>query len=231
MDISLRLRTICNMVAGEKIGADIGTDHAYIPIYLVKNGICEGFIASDINKGPVEKAKFNIGLEGLQDKIQCRLGGGLNAILPKEVDFAIIAGMGGNLIRDIIIEGQDVFKELQYAILQPVQNPEVLREFIYKNGYRIIDEDLCIDENKFYEIIKVKYDNIHYEKEIDPIFYEVSKILIDKKHPFMKQYVELKLTKYNKIFTSINENTVLANNRREELRVKIHKLKELIACL
>lgn len=76
---------------------------------------------------------------------------------PNEVDSVVIAGMGGNLIRDIIEERLDVFKSLKYAVLQPVQNPEVLREYLYKRGFNILGEQLCIDESKYYEIIKVCY--------------------------------------------------------------------------
>jgi tRNA (adenine22-N1)-methyltransferase len=178
MELSLRLKKVASLVEKCEIMADIGTDHAYIPIYLVKKGICNKAIASDINKGPVEKAKINVAFEELQNKIECRLGGGLSTVSDGEVDCAIIAGMGGNLIRDIIEEGKDVFKHLKYLVLQPVQNPEVLREYIIKSGYKILDEELCIDENKFYEIIKIKYDN--NSVAMDPIFYEIGKKLIEK---------------------------------------------------
>ncbi|SQC02730.1 putative SAM-dependent methyltransferase [Clostridium tetanomorphum] len=187
MDISLRLKTIADMVNKCQCCADIGTDHGYLPIYLVKNGILNKVIASDINKGPIEKAKKNIKAEGLNEFIECRIGGGLTTIKPGEVNLAIIAGMGGNLIRDIIEESNNIFKSLDYIIAQPVQNPEVLREHIYNKGYSILEENLCIDDNKFYEIIKIKYNNTH--EEIDPIFYEVSKYLFNKKHPLIKGFI------------------------------------------
>ena len=72
---------------------------------------------------------------------------------PKEVNSLIIAGMGGNLIRDIIEDDLGVFKSMDYAVLQPVQNPEILRKYLLEKGFIIIDEDLCKDENKYYEII------------------------------------------------------------------------------
>ncbi|WP_027625057.1 tRNA (adenine(22)-N(1))-methyltransferase [Clostridium lundense] len=229
MDISIRLKAITDMVEKCNCCADIGTDHGYIPIYLIQKEICNKVIASDINKGPIEKAKKNIKLEELEKFIQCRIGGGLTTIKPGEVNSAIIAGMGGNLIRDIIEESKDVFKSLDYLIVQPVQNPEILREHIYTEGYEILEEDLCIDENKYYEIMKIKYNN--KIQKVDTIFYEISKYLIDNKHPLIKEYVVKKIDKYEKICHAISEDTKLARNRRREVKDKIYRLKELLLCL
>ncbi|MFD3157569.1 tRNA (adenine(22)-N(1))-methyltransferase [Haloimpatiens sp. FM7330] len=226
MDISLRLKIIANMIDKSNSIADIGTDHAYIPIYLVKNGICQNAIASDINKGPVEKAKRNIRFEGLEEKIQCRLGGGLATIKPFEVDCAIIAGMGGNLIRDILEEDIEVFKHLKYAVLQPVQNPEVLRKYIYEKGFDIIDEQLCFDEGKYYEIIKMKFNN--NPKDVEQIYYEIGEKLIEKKHPLLKEYLNFKKAKYEKIYSNITNKSMGALKRKEELKYKIFKLEEIL---
>lgn len=227
MELSIRLKCIASMVDKCNCIADIGTDHGYIPIYLLKNHICEKAIASDINSGPVEKARFNIKCEGLEGKIQCKKGSGLTTIVPFEAQGVVIAGMGGNLIRDIIVEKESLFKEFDFAVLQPVQNPEVLRKFIYDNGYKIIDEDLCIDENKFYEIIKVKHDN--KPKAVDNIYYEVSKTLVDKKHPLMIKYIGYKINLYNKALSNIKEDSYLSNLRKIEILDKINRLKELKA--
>lgn len=229
MELSLRLKTIASMVDKCECMADIGTDHGYIPIYLVKNNICNKAIASDINKGPVEKARFNVRMEELEDKIDCRLGGGFTVIKKGEVQSIVIAGMGGNLIRDIIEERIDIFKEVEFAVLQPVQNPEVLREHIYKKGYRIIDEELVFDEERFYETIKIKYDN--NSEEVDNVFYEVGKSLVDKRHPLLNKFIEEKIKKYNKILLNIKEDTELAHKRKKEVRSKIQRLEELLQCL
>jgi len=229
MELSLRLRTIAAMVEKCDSVADIGTDHGYIPIFLVKNDICKRAIASDINLGPIEKAKLNISLENLSAQIACRLGGGLTTIKPNEVNCAIIAGMGGNLIRDIILERKEVFNSLDNAILQPVQNPEVLRRFIYEQGYAIVDEELCFDQNKFYEILKVRYDNKPQQKE--DIFYEVGEALINKKHPLIKEYLQYKIERNEKIYDNIKDETESAEQRKSEIKLKISRLKELIECL
>lgn len=229
MELSIRLKTIASMVDKCNCIADIGTDHGYIPIELIKNNICVKAIASDINKGPVKKANMNITLEDLQEKIDCRLGAGLTTVKVGEVQGIIIAGMGGNLIRDIIEQGLYVFKKSNFAVLQPVQNPEVLREYIYKSGYDIVDEELCIDENKFYEIIKIHYND--KVKKIDSIFYEIGKALIDKKHPLISEFIKFKIINYNKILNNIKEDTESAKKRKVEIKIKIQKLEELLTCL
>lgn len=229
MELSVRLGKTASMVEPCRCVADIGTDHAYIPIYLVKKGICSQAIASDINMGPIKKAAKNISLNGLGDKIECRIGPGLNTLKKGEADVAIIAGMGGNLIRDIIEERLDLFRELKYVVLQPVQNPEVLREYIYKKGYEIIDEELCIDENKYYEIIKIRYDEKTYDE--DDIFFEISEKLYNEKHPEIKGFIKHKLEKYNKILGRIQDDTALAIGRKRELEMKLKRLEEMLEWL
>ena len=229
MQLSSRLKAICNMVDHCNCTADIGTAHGYIPIYLVKNNICNRAIASDINKGPIRKAEINIRNEDLQNKIECRLGSGLNTINIGEVQEIIIAGMGGNLIRDIINENINIFKSVNTLILQPIQNPEVLREYIYKMGFTIVDEELCIDENIFYEIIKVKY--AKNKNNIDTIFYEVGKRLIEKKNPLVNRFINKKIDKYRTILNYIKEDGSLAKKRKLDIKNKILRLQELIECL
>jgi Predicted SAM-dependent methyltransferase len=226
MELSLRLKTIASMVDKCECVADIGTDHGYIPMYLIKKVVCRKAIASDINKGPVEKAKFNVRIEDLQDKVDCRLGAGLSTLKKGEAQGIVIAGMGGNLIRDIIEDKIDIFKEAEFAILQPVQNPEVLREYIYTKGYKIVDEELCIDENKFYEIIKIKYDN--NPQAVDSIFYEVGEKLLSKNHILVKEFIEYKIKRCIKILHSIKDNTDLAEKRKFELNEKVKRLEGLL---
>jgi tRNA (adenine22-N1)-methyltransferase len=224
MELSIRLKAIASMIEECTSVVDVGTDHGYVPIYLVKNEIIKSAIASDINKGPVEKAKKNVLSNNLHHQINCRLGSGLSTVVKGEVQVAIIAGMGGNLIRDILEADLDVVKQLEYMILQPVQNAEVLREYLYNTGYDILDEEICYEDGKFYEIIKVKYNTNSII--VDNIYYEISKVLLDKKTPVMKQFIEFKLEKYTKIYHSLNANTIASKNRKEQLYHVITALKE-----
>jgi tRNA (adenine22-N1)-methyltransferase len=229
MDLSRRLILIASMADKCNCIVDVGTDHGYVPIYLVKNGICAKAVASDINRGPVEKAQSNVASEGLSDKIECRQGGGLSTVGPAEVQGAIIAGMGGNLIRDIIEEGKSVFAKLSFSVLQPVQNAEILRKYVYESGFDILDEELCCDEGKFYEIIKVRYNTAPVQ--LEEIHYEISPVLLRKRHPLMKEFISYKLNGYDKIYEAIQEDTELARAKKISVQIKLEKVKELLSCL
>ena len=229
MELSKRLKRIAEHVDKCESVADIGTDHGYIPIYLVKEGICKKAIASDINKGPIEKAKVNVAFEGVSNKVKCLLGPGLNPLKVGEVNGVILAGMGGNLTRDILLADMDKVKKYDFIILQPAQNPEVLRAFLYKNDYEIIDEDLIKDEGRFYELFKVKY-NENSEKLVfeDELEYEVSPLLREKGHPLFKEFIEEKINKCETILSFIKEDTESAKKRKSDLEEKINKLKGML---
>lgn len=230
MELSKRLMKIASYVNYCEAIADIGTDHGYIPIYLVKNNKCNSAIASDINKGPIEKASTNIRFEGLSEKIKCLLGGGLKPLKVGEVNGVIIAGMGGNLIRDIILEDIEKVKLYDFLILQPAQNPEVLREFLYNNNFEILNEDLILDDGKFYELFKVKYNENAKKINIkDEISYEISSILLESNNSLVNDYIKSKIKKYENIMTYIKDDTSLAKKKKDILNEKINKLKEMIS--
>lgn len=230
MELSKRLMKIASYVNDCEAIADIGTDHGYIPIYLVKNNKCNSAIASDINKGPIEKASTNIRFEGLSEKIKCLLGGGLKPLKVGEVNGVIIAGMGGNLIRDIILEDIEKVKLYDFLILQPAQNPEVLREFLYNNNFEILNEDLILDDGKFYELFKVKYNENAKKINIkDKISYEISSILLKSNNSLVHDYIKSKIKKYENIITYIKDDTSLAKKKKDILNEKINKLKEMIS--
>ena len=230
MELSKRLMKIASYVNYCEAIADIGTDHGYIPIYLVKNNKCSSAIASDINKGPIEKASTNIRFEGLSEKVKCLLGGGLKPLKVGEVNGVIIAGMGGNLIRDIILEDIEKVKLYDFLILQPAQNPEVLREFLYNNNFEILNEDLILDDGKFYELFKVKYnENAKKINVKDEISYEISSILLESNNSLVNDYIKSKIKKYENIITYIKDDTSLAKKKKDILNEKINKLKEMIS--
>jgi len=227
MELSKRLNWIIEKLNKVEVIMDVGTDHGYIPIYLIKNNIAKKVIASDINKEPLKKAKINASLDGVLDKIDLRLGGGLSPLNNKEADSVIIAGMGGNLIRDILESDLNKVKNLEYLILQPAQNPEVLRKYLYNNNYEVLEEDICLDENKYYEIFKVKYKIGDYIA-LEDIFYEISPIMLNKKLPLLKLYIESKIEKNEKVMEFIKDNTEHAIARKNELKEKNNKLEKLL---
>ena len=152
MELSKRLNWILEKTDKCTSIIDVGTDHGYIPIQLIKRNIANNVIATDINKEPLEKARVNASLDNVDSFIDLRRGAGLKPVKINEGQGLIIAGMGGNLIRDILKEDMKKVEKFNYIILQPAQNPEVLREYLYNNEYEILDEDICFDEENYYEV-------------------------------------------------------------------------------
>lgn len=227
MKISDRLQHIANMIPKCTCLADIGTDHGYIPIFCILNGVCKKAIASDINKGPVEAANKNIKRYEITGGIDTRVGPGLSTLAPGEADVIVIAGMGGNLIADIIEEDMLVAEKADVLILQPVQYPEVLRKYLHKKGFKIIDEDLVCDGEKYYQIIKAsKGEDPGYKSEAS---YYIGKILIDKGGALLKEYLEHKITKLNIILKSLEESK--DNSRYREVVNLKEEFEEVMKCL
>lgn len=220
MEVSNRIEFIIENLENVEVLADIGTDHGYVLLIALERGICNKAIACDINKDPLDKARLNAILEGAGDELEFRLGGGFEPLEVNEANEVVIAGMGGNLIRDILEADLEKVKSAEYLILVPAQNPEVLREYLYKNNYEIIKEDLCLDEGIYYELFKVRSAE-GQTTELDSIYYEISPILLRSKHSLMKDFLQNKIDEYNKILGFITEATVSANKRREEIKEKI----------
>jgi len=222
MNLSPRLLEIAKMVDKDSIVADIGTDHGYIPVYLIENQISKKVIACDINEAPLQSAINYINTKKLNEKIDTRLGDGLSPINIGEVDTAIIAGMGGILITNILDDNKDIVKTIEKFILQPMIASSDLRKYLYKNNYKIIDEKLVREDNRFYEIIVA----VHGKDEIkNNIYYEIGKKLIEKKDPLLKLYVEKKMKKTREILENIEKNSDKEKNQKYiELKKRLSKL-------
>lgn len=167
MKLSKRLSNILNIIKYKTL-ADIGTDHAYLPIKACEQGIIDMAIATDINKGPLEIAVANIKKAKLEHKINIRHGNGLDVIQPNEADTIIIAGMGGVLIWDIIQNGLNIAKETKQLILSPQHNIENLRKNLIAGGFNITNEIVIQEGLKFYIIIECNWANeyhIYTDKE------------------------------------------------------------------
>ncbi len=155
-----RLKMAADEVRPGKRIADIGTDHAYLPAYLIENGICPSAIAADIGKGPLENAKKVVSTSPLlNEKIELRLSDGLEKISPDEADDIVIAGMGGILIKDILTKAPWVKDEEKRLILQPMSHAEDVRRYLCENGFEIIKEKASNDSKHSYLVIVAEFRN------------------------------------------------------------------------
>jgi len=194
MRLSKRLASVADMVTEGSIIADIGTDHGFLPIELVKSGKCPSGFAMDIRQGPLDRAISHIDEEGLNDKIICRLSNGFEKLAMDEAGTAVIAGMGGDIIADIILSKPGITKEL---VVSPHTHPELVRKALHTAGYRIVDENMVNDAGKNYVIIKAnrgKGSELYSDVE-----YLFGKILIRKKHPILREMLENEIDKFKDI--------------------------------
>lgn len=157
--LSKRLSLIASLVPKGARVCDIGTDHARLPIYLTQNLIASFVIASDIAEKPLEFAKENIRKSGAKN-IETRLGNGLSTICDNEVDTAIIAGMGGQVIAEILKSGKHISEnENILFIFQPTTSPEILRKYLLDNGFEIYNDIPLSENEKIYSVITAKFKN------------------------------------------------------------------------
>lgn len=229
MNISPRLKTTSDGIRKGSYPADIGTDHAYIPISLIESGICEYVLATDIRKGPLLRAEKNIKLHNLAGRIELRQGSGLSPVNKDEVDCAVMAGMGGHLICDILEKGRGKTASIEYFVFQPMVASEVLREYLYQNKFHIYDEKLVKENDMIYEIITAE----HGEDAVDDIiFFEIGKSLIEKNDPLVVEFIFKKIIELKKVTCKIegknSENAIL---RYKECVLKLKKYEEVLGWL
>lgn len=164
--LSKRLLSVSELVHDGARLCDVGCDHGYVPVYLVENGVCPSAVACDINSAPLESCASLVRQSHLTDKINCVLSNGLDNISCDDVDDIIIAGMGGELIADIL--SRCSWLENKHIILNPMTHPELARKWLFDNGYEIQNDIIIPDGKHHYSIFDAVYTgNITPKTDID----------------------------------------------------------------
>lgn len=214
--ISSRMKCIAGMVTPGKSVADIGCDHAYTSIYLIEKKLAEGVIAMDVAEGPLQSAKSNVIAFGLEEKIETRLSDGMTALNVGETQAAIIAGMGGLLVVDILRRGLEKMEEGYELVLSPQSEIPEVRRFLRENGIQIVDEQMMLEDGKYYNIIKAIFDPQHATDEgqddtecVVPADFRdhYGEKLIVKKSPVLKKYLTERIEKLNGIYCRLSKET------------------------
>lgn len=192
-----RLACAASMVRQGAVIADIGTDHAYIPVYLTLAGISPYAIAADINKGPLERARLNAEKYDAADRIRFALADGLRGIEPEKdnVRDIVICGMGGELIARIVTESDYTKNPDVHLILQPMTCPDDLRESLAANGYAVLDEKLCESAGRIYTCILAAYTGERYE--LTPAEKLMGPVNIRKREGLFGRYLEREINRLN----------------------------------
>ena len=227
--LSPRLEVIASCVAGVKNMADIGTDHGYLPVYLVENQLVSSAIASDTNQQPLKKAEKIITEQQLESAIETRLGSGLSVLKPGEVDAVVMAGMGGLLIRDLLEAERRIAQGVKKLVLQPMNNQAVLRKYLEINGFKIVNEELAQEADRVYEIMVVEPGEMVFS---DPLEYELGYGFEKTKHPLLTALIDRKIALEKKILLNTQgKTTLIAQKQYQDSSRFIEKLDEVKKCL
>lgn len=155
--LDVRLRLVASFVRPGSVVADIGTDHAYLPVQLVSGGVCPGAYACDLREGPLQNAKNAVAAAGLSDKIQTVLSDGLDALPPGCADDVIFAGMGGILIAELLSRAAWLKNPDVRVIAQPMSHAEDVRLWLFQNGFAIDREAAVFDRHHGYVVLAAHY--------------------------------------------------------------------------
>ncbi len=232
MDLTRRLMQLTTYVKQGMTVADIGCDHGYVPIELIKKGICPWVIAMDINKDPLNKAEKNGQAYRVDGQISYRLSNGIRALEPGEVDCIIIAGMGGKLIENILENDKHKLMTYKRFILSPHRDAQDVRRKLYDLGLVIVEEDLMEEDGHYYPFIvaepkKVGYHQIEEKSDenLILIYHKYGKLLIEAKHPLLIKQIHKEIDKNNKI---INELVIKGIDKRVKELEKENKMGEKV---
>lgn len=187
LNLSQRMLMAARMVRKGNAVADIGTDHAYLPAYLVLNGISPKALACDVRKGPLDNARKTVEHYGIEDKITLRLSDGFDEIEPFEAQDFVMCGMGGTLMEELVSRAYWLKNRSKRIIVQPQSHAEDIRRFFVENGFEILFEDACTDGGKLYCAMAAEYTGETFDK---PVSYIYTGELPKSKKPEAKLYLE-----------------------------------------
>ena len=226
MELSKRLQAVADLVTPGLKVADIGTDHGYIPIWLMEHKKASFAVAMDINKGPLEKARENIRLHGLTSYIETRLSDGMKNLKAGEAESVVIAGMGGGLVMKILEDVKGKSLGIREWILQPQSEIQKVRTYLRESGYCIVAEDMVLDEGKFYPMMKVIKGEPELYSEAELCY---GKILLKNRNKvleeFLKKELDIKTEIRNRLQNSDGENI---SRRKAELTKEIELIREAL---
>lgn len=227
MRLSKRLKHVADLVEMGSRLADVGTDHGYVPIYLVSKGVCSCAIAMDIRKGPLERARAHIAQSGLEDKIQVRLSDGLCELTPGEADCMVAAGMGGNLIIHILEQGREAVSKMRACILQPQSEISKVRKYLWEHQFYIEKEDMVLEDGKFYPMMRVRPNHTQVvEKKMYELYAQFGQFLLENKHPVLVRFVEKEYKLNQKLLGQLELKLPDTAVRVKELQEQSHVLQQ-----
>lgn len=221
--LSKRLEAVASFVPTGAVLADIGSDHAYLPCYLVHKNVISRAVAGEVVKGPYESAVRQVRTEGLTGIITVRLADGLAAVQPEDkVDTVTIAGMGGPLIVSILEKHPQALENVTRLVLQPNIHAKVIREWALQNGWALLNEEILEEDGKVYEILVLQRgEELLTEAEV----LLGKQLLAAKSDVFIEKWSK-EIANWQRVLQSIEK--AEATPEVEEKRAELHHLIELV---
>lgn len=228
MKLTPRLSAVASFIPRGTTFADIGTDHAYVPVYMGEQGFSPRIIAADIGEGPLLAAKHHVAGAGLGKIIECRLGDGLTCLRPGEVEGAVICGMGGPLMVRILEMAPNVWEQFSYLVLQPMSDTGVIRRFLYTAEWHIDQETLVMDDGRLYEIMRAVPGRVtgipDWQFEIGPLNWE-------QKQPLLRNKIEKIIEKKGHILQGLKKSQTDTTKAQEALQQDITEWRDRLCQL
>jgi tRNA (adenine22-N1)-methyltransferase len=249
LELSERLTALCRMVPKKSLVADVGCDHAFVPIYLVKTGICSHVLAMDVRKGPLLGAQLHIEEFGLESYIETRLSDGLKEYEKGEADTLICAGMGGRLMLKILFDAGDKLNDFKVMLLQPQSELYEFRRTLRRNKIAVTDENMVYEGGKYYFLMKAVYradsetdmngciedesgSKMQENIKLQELYDRYGEWNIRKKSPLLVQMLKERQKALKDIFESLSMGTgEKAKSRHDELEHEADCVKAVIKLL
>ncbi|MGI5990482.1 MAG: tRNA (adenine(22)-N(1))-methyltransferase [Lachnospiraceae bacterium] len=190
-EISKRLQIAAALAAGgfipggRRFVADIGTDHAKLPVYMIQNRMADRALALDVRTGPLERAESRVREAGLTDKIECRLSDGFSAVARGEADVYVICGMGGKLIEKILTAGKEKLTPADRIVAGPQQDVPDFRAFVMTNGWQIAAERMLGENGKFYNLFLIELSRAEDLRPFSAVELRYGRELLESRDPVL----------------------------------------------
>lgn len=226
MKLSDRLETVVSFVDPTEAAADIGTDHGYVPVELVRRGIVSRAYAMDVRKGPLSRAEEHIKTAGLKQKIVTRLSDGLEKLEPGEAGAVIIAGMGGELILHIMEQGKCLWDSVEQWILSPHSEIHKVRKWLWDNGFPVEKETMVREDDKFYTVFRTGKRREGWTDTGKQEDFLYSRLLIEARDPVFMEFLREEERKLMALTENLKRQASFSERAKESLKDAEERLRK-----
>ncbi|MEN6324668.1 MAG: class I SAM-dependent methyltransferase [Syntrophomonas sp.] len=222
-----RLKVVADMLIKNKPVADIGADHAWLSIYLIKNKLAPRVIIGELGDGPLGRAAEAVEQSSLQEQIELRQGNGLQVLKAGEVDSIALAGMGGDTLVEILAYDWAKARSFKRLVFQPMTRSGILRRALAAQGWKIMEERVLQENKRFFVVIASEPGASPYE--LGDLEIDIGPFILKADNTIKKQYINFYLQKYHRVF---NELSCSKSGQNQNLLLDYeHKIKRLEAIL